>query len=385
MKQFINQIYLYITFIVCIFCLISCATPKPGTISNYRVNPVTGEKTCKVYVDIKYDQFVQEGQFSIEGNVTLTKKQNGEVHVDIPTEIMEAKIIDTKVTTENLKTQFHVDEQIAEEIATALIDCHEKRHMYDHIKHPALAIVKIELTQPTTKSGKSAKSPLFLDVKEGLERNATGAASMLLAKILREGNGDLSEGWKHVRKEGCFVPDKGLNVHFLTNEIYEGQRKTNSVEGVDIYEQIAAAFTKINHGDALIDGTKQEGSSRSYKDAFQQFEEKGYTDFVGLETQLKAVVNDTFELLEKTRSSEDERRKEGNSFFGQNFISHTLEMGKGSVGKMVQDILNHNNNTNRPAASSTNYCWSCRVKDPGIPRCMQPSCPNYGNPPSKAR
>lgn len=379
MKQLFNQIHLYITFIVCIFCLISCVTPKPGTISNYRVNPVTGEKTCKVYVDIKYDQSVKEGEFSIEGNVTLTKKQNGEVHVDIPTEIMEAKIIDTKVTTENLKTQFHVDEQMAEEIATALIDCHENRHMYDHIKNPALVIAQIESTQPTTKSGKSAKSPLFLDVKEGLERNATGAESMLLAKILREGNGDLSEGWKHVRKAGRFVPDKGLNVHFLTNEIYEGQRKT------DIYEQKAAAFTKISLGNAIIDGTEQEGSSRSYKDAFEQFEEKGYTDFVGLETQLKAVVNDTFELLEKTTSSEDKRRKEGNSFFGQKFISHTLEIGKDSVGKMVQDILNHNNNTNRPAASSTNYCWSCRVKDPGIPRCMQPSCPNYGNPPSKAR
>lgn len=206
---------------------------------------------------------------------------------------------------------------------------------------------------------------------------------MLLATILREGNGDLSEGWKKIKDEGQFDSKRGLNFDYLKDEIYKGKRKTDPLEGVDLYEQEAAAFTKSACGNAMIEGT-----NHSYSGAFAQFIQKGYTDFNDLETAINAAASKLFKLLEETRKEDDARRKTGKNLFGQNFVSHVLEFGKKSVNlsKITQDLLNnHSNNTRRPAASGNNYCWSCRVQDPGIPRCMQPSCPNYGNPPSMAR
>lgn len=368
-------------WILCLFAsffLLSCVTPKPGTVSDYRVNPVTGEKTCKVYVNIQYNQYVQEGRFRIEGVVTLTKKGNGKVDVDVPDDIMKTEILSTNTTSNNLQKQFAIDKPTADEIATALIACHENRHKHDHVENPALALIKIEGVESSLDSLRPA-------VKLKLEQNATGAESMLLATILRAGNGDLSKGWEKIRDEGQFDSKRGLNFDYLKEEIYKGERKTDPLEGVDLYEQEASAFTKSAHAGAMIEGTN---GSYSYSGAFVQFIQKGYTDFNDLETEIYAAVSKLFELLEKTRKITDDRRKSGKNLFGQNFVSHVLEFGKNSVSlsKITQDLLNNNsNNTRRPAASGNNYCWSCRVQDPGVSRCIQPSCPNYGNPPSMAR
>lgn len=372
MYKIVTHISFYILYIfISSFFLVSCITPKHGTISDYRVNPVTGEKTCKVYVNVKYNE-TANGVFYIEGDVILTKKGDGQVKIQIPDKSMHLNYIGGGTLPTNLQNWFNVNTQAAQQIAKTITDCHENRHKYDHVQNQALALLGTGID-----STFDARRP---EANIILERNATGAASMMLAKILRSGDGDLSQGWEKMK-------NNNFNYDYFEKNIYERSREKNLLEGVDFYEQVAVDFLKRYYKGILITGT-----TSTYEQALALFENGEYADFNGFKTYFKNIVNETFEKCETGIIKSTRQKQTG--IFGRRIVSHTINMQnkQSQLSKIGSSFLNgllnnnrNNINTSRPAASGNNYCWSCRVQDPGMSRCIQPSCPNYGNPPSMAR
>lgn len=372
----LNKIYntlfpWFVCLIISSICLVSCVTPNPGTISDYRVNPVTGEKTCKVYVNVKYNE-IANGVFYIEGDVILTKKGDAQVKIHIPDKSMHTKYIGGDILPGNLTSYFYVTDQTAREIAKVLTDCHENRHKYDHVQNQALALLGTGI-DPTFDARRSEANII-------LERNATGAASMMLAKILRAGDGDLIRGWENMK-------NKNFNYDYFEKNIYARSREKSSLEGVDFYEQVAVHFLKKHYKDISITGT-----TSTYEQALMLFDNGEYADFNGFKTHFKNVVNKAFVQCETQLRKSTRQEKFG--IFGKKSVSHTINLQRtqsefSKIGRtFLNSILNNNGNnmnTSRPAAAGNNYCWSCRVQDPGMSRCIQPSCPNYGNPPSLAR
>ena len=125
----------------------------------------------------------------------------------------------------------------------------------------------------------------------------------------------------------------------------------------------------------------------TYWDAFVKYTKAGETglkkEYTNFEKRVKAKLKE--KLVEKIEDS-----------MPCNNISFDDVM---KMGDAVKDYITVNNNwkvvtlttpkkqenKKTQTQKSKNYCWSCRVQDPGMPRCVQPSCPNYGNPPSMAR
>lgn len=370
MHKILNQTLCILSIVTSFFLMTSCVTPKPGRIIDYHINPATKDKTCKVYVNIKYNENAN-GKFWVEGDIILTKKGNGQVNIHIPDESMHTKYMGGGYLPGNLTNRFGVSAQTAQEIAETIVNCHEFRHQYDHVQNPALALFGTGIDPKF-----DALRPKALI---SLERNSTGASCILLAKILKAGNGDLESGWKKMKNEK-------FDYDYFKKEIFEVSRQSDRIEGVNLYEQEACQFFKEYYRSSLINGT-----ATTYSQALSLFDKNGYSSFDEFKTFFENIATKIFDECEKgTIKSE---RKESTKLFSQKIVSHTVELQKtqsqlSKIGSSFLKNLLNNNYHNTPQPSSTgsrNYCWSCRVKDPGMSRCVQPSCPNYGNPPSMAR
>lgn len=179
----------------------------------------------------------------------------------------------------------------------------------------------------------------------------------------------------------CFELFEGAAVHAsiwdgsvrkeMMNQLGSAAYTFHEIMNIGITTPSLEDFGHKLQGNApLIEG---ENSGTTYWDAYNKYKSVGENGLKKEYYKVKTRVQNKMknQLLNKVKSQLPCNRNE--------------ELEKIVQAGIQVGIMLFNSNRIEEKPSGNNYCWSCRVQDPGMSRCIQPSCPNYGNPPSMAR